>query len=191
VFAAPTRRLSTTYEIASRNLTLDASNLASGVTLLAPSSKRHFNVTSNGLLRAGKVTFQGGRVRSLTAAYGGSLLITSGGSGVLSSCTFTNNTVTVPSGTATAGGGAVYVTGRGKLRMDTCRLSGNSAVSPSDAQGGALLVVKGGALSLWRTTVVQNVVQVSYIHDTVFMGLVDIEGKGPKEFYAPHKAWIF
>jgi hypothetical protein len=178
--SASVYRLSRTYGIAGRRLTLDASSLASGVTLIAASGRRHFNVTSNGWLRVNKVTFSGGRVRRTTNAYGGSLLIASGGSGVLSSCTFINNTVVVPSGTAVAGGGAVYVTGRGKLRMSDCRLSGNSAISLTNAQGGALHVVNGGALSLWRTTFVQNVVQVSYIHDTVFMGLVDIERKGPK-----------
>jgi hypothetical protein len=154
--------LTQSYNIVGRNLTLDASSLASGVTLLAALGRRHLNVGSNGWLTAEKVTFSGGRVRRTTTAYGGSLLIGNGGSGVLSSCTFINNTVIVLSGTAAAGGGAVYVTGPGKLRMSDCRLSGNTAISPTSAQGGGLYVVTGGALSLWRTAFVQNAVQVSY-----------------------------
>jgi hypothetical protein len=157
-------RLSRSYGIAGRNLTLDASSLASGVTLIAASGRRHFNVTSNGWLTAKKVTFSEGRIsRTGAAAYGGSLLFASGGSGVLSSCTFTNNTVTVLSGGFVAGGGAIYLADGGSLRMTSCRLSGNRAVATANAQGGALHVINGAALSLWRTIFSRNVVQVSAV----------------------------
>jgi hypothetical protein len=132
------------------------------VTLLAPFSKRHFNIISNGLLRAGKVTFSGGRVTMSGAdAYGGALRFVSGGSGVLSSCILTNNTVTVSSGFFTAGGGAIYLTDSGSLRLTSCRLSGNRAAAVQYARGGALCVMTGAALSLWRTIFSGNAIQAS------------------------------
>lgn len=108
------------------------------------------------------MTFSGGRVRMSGAdAYGGSLRFVSGGSGVLSSCTLTNNTVTVSSGFFVAGGGAIYLTDRGSLRLTSCRLTENRAAAAQYAHGGALYVMTGAALSLWRTIFAGNVVQAS------------------------------
>lgn len=161
---APVCSLTSSHVIAKRNLTLDASSLASGVTLIAPPSQRHFNISSRGWLTASKVTFSGGRITGTVAVFGGSLYFANGGSGVLSSCRFTNNTVIVVSGLADAGGGAIYLEGRGSLRMSSCQLSGNHAVTPGSALGGALHVAGGVALTLWQNTFASNSVQVWPTH---------------------------
>jgi hypothetical protein len=155
-------RLSTTYEVSNRNLTLDASSLASGVTLLAATSRRHFNVTNSGWLQATKVTFAEGQISRATNAYGGSLYFARGGSGAFSSCTWRNNSVTGTSGNAMAGGGGIYLTGRGKLALTGCTMKLNRVVSSSDVMGGALYVDGGGSLSLTRSNFTQNSLTVSH-----------------------------
>lgn len=157
------------------NLTLDASSLSSGITLLAPPYRRHFNITQTAWLTATKVTFSGGNIRSTAGAYGGSLYFASGGSGLLSSCTFANNTVTMPTGSAAAKGGGVYFTGPGRLLLRGCRFSDNSVGSGAmggEAHGGGLYVQGARGLSLWQTVFMRNSAQVyfhKHMHDTYYI----------------------
>lgn len=156
-------RLTRTYGVVNGNLTLDASSLYSRVTLLAPPYRRHFNITQTAWLTATKVTFSGGRIRSTAGAYGGSLYFAGGGSGLLSSCTFTNNTVTMPTGSAAAKGGGVYFTGPGRLLLRGCLFSGNKVGSDAvggEAHGGGLCVEGARRLSLWQTVFIRNSAQV-------------------------------
>lgn len=103
-------------------------------------------------------------MRRTSNAYGGSLSLSLGGRGVLSSCTFTNNTAISTATSNVAGGGAIYVIGRGRLRMTDCVVKGNSAISPSVILGGALYANKAGAISLLRTTFTGNLAQVGVLH---------------------------
>jgi hypothetical protein len=149
-------RLSREIEL-NNDLTLDASSLASGVTLLAAPASRHFWTTSSTLLQAFKVTFSGGRLKSLVSdAYGGSIYIY-GSIGRFYSCTFTNNTVT---STGSAGGGAIYTSSGTSIEMFDCTVRDNTVVGSVEATGGGVSASNSWGLTLTGTTFLRNSVQV-------------------------------
>jgi hypothetical protein len=131
--------LNRAYRVAAK-IILDASNVASGVTLMAGRRSRHFNVTTTGELTAVQVTFAGGRVINPGGfAWGGSLYL-DGGAGYFLRCTFSNNSVVAGS---TGTGGAIQ-NGRfpvsanlgATLTMIGCSITQNWIRSNKEAYGG-------------------------------------------------------
>lgn len=143
-------------------MTLNASGLASGVTLLAAPASRHF--WTSAVLRASKVTFAGGRLHAVNpvdplavTGYGGSVSLDYG-SGYFQSCTFRNNTVT---STGDGGGGAIYLSGdTNSLEMINCTVHHNSVFVANVGYGGGLLAWLAGRVVLTRTKFLHNLLQV-------------------------------
>lgn len=153
------RRLSQTYSL-TKSVTLNATSLPTGITLLAPPDSRHFTVASSAVLTASKVTFAGGRLRSIggSSAYGGSLHVSGSASGSFTSCTFRNNTAVSSAGVA--GGGAIYVTAGNSIAMVDCMVQDNVVVAGTEGRGGGVLMSTVTSLTITRTTFLNNTVQV-------------------------------
>lgn len=152
-------RLSQTYSL-TQSVTLNATGLATGITLLASPASRHFSVSSSAVLKASRVTFAGGRVRSVggSSAYGGSLHISGSASGSFTSCSFQNNTVF--SSSTAAAGGAIYVTSGNSITMVDCTVRDNTVVAANDGRGGGMSISTATSLTLTRTRFIGNMVQV-------------------------------
>ena len=117
-------------------VTLDASNLAGGLTLDADDNSRHFRVQSGKTLTLRGLTL----TRGSASGNGGSIL--NEGTLNLYRCTLTGNV-------CTGGGGAIHSTGT--LGLEECTLSDNSL-----AERGGGLHVTGGTVDLTRCTLSSN-----------------------------------
>lgn len=143
-----------------KSVTLNATSLPTGITLLAPAGSRHFTVSSSAVLTASKVTFAGGRILSVggSNAYGGSLHLSGSASGSFTSCTFTNNTAVSPA--SAAGGGAIYVTSGNSVAMIDCMVRENVVVAGTEGRGGGVLLNTVASLTITRSKFVGNKVEV-------------------------------
>ena len=153
------------YTVRSR-ITLDASSLASKVTLLAMRSWGHFKVQSFGNLTAFNVNFNGVYKSGFANTVGGSIYMTSGYARFVS-CGFVNNTIL---NSVNAGGAGIYQTG-GTLTLDSCIFDSNSIYSTTTSGGAALQVrattgYPSPSVTITRCTFQRNVLNTSSVLST-------------------------
>jgi hypothetical protein len=145
--------LQSEYTINTANITIDAAEASSPVTILSAPARWHFTV--RGTLTARNVIFMptAGPVVETIAQRGGSILVD--GTTALASfvdCTFRNNYVL--SYSLRTYGGGVYVAA-GRVLLSGCYLIGNQAVSSVQANGGAVYKA-GGTVAMYDTSFLRN-----------------------------------
>lgn len=142
-------------------LQLDASGLASGVTLVAASNKRFFTVDNNANLTAKGVTFADSQFRWSSSVRGGGFNF-GYSSGMFEGCTFRNITAFSD---VHALGGAMYMSG-GTYVFRDCVFRDNNAIGYYWIQGGAMYTDDSSStkLTVVGTSFINNraVVSVPY-----------------------------
>jgi hypothetical protein len=103
---------------------------------------RFFTVGEKAVLTMSNATLRNGYIWPDPGAYGGAVYVASGGTFIVTSSTFSGNTVSSTSRTL---GGAVYVASGGTFTVTSTVFSGNQAIG-SESAGGALFVDGGTVL---------------------------------------------
>jgi predicted outer membrane repeat protein len=125
----------------SKNLTIDASALSSGVEIVASANERIFNVGSAISVEMKNLTLSGG-----SSLAGGA--VNSAGSLTLRQVTF--------SGNSASSGGAIY-SGSSALVLEGCTFVNNTASGGNFSRGGALAVAgAGGSVAMLNCTFTGN-----------------------------------
>jgi hypothetical protein len=141
--------LSREYRLTAANITLDASRLASPVTIFASSLSRHFTLAGSATLAASNVIFAAVRPASATPMFQGGSMFISGPSVsvLLTRCGFVDNFIRTTASLADhAQGGALYIAA-GEVTLRSCTFRGNSVYAGGSAYtglGGAVCHAGGG-----------------------------------------------
>ncbi len=128
--------------VVGKAVTLDASSIASGVTLSGSNSTRLISVTGAGNLTLKKLTLNGGNgVGAAANGFGGAIF--SAGTARFEDCTFSNSSA------VNYGGG---IASTGALQVIRCTVNDNT----SGSLGGGIYSASSGNLTLTNTTVTAN-----------------------------------